>query len=161
MPRNNLGIFNNNWKGGSHWDEPEGEPLPARRVLEIRIETLQQILKSLTGNIGGPDFRNELQGKIQKAQEELAELDNVDRQVMQQVTAELVTQELAHSHKTLNAMPDPRIARRDSILAAFEDEPLNKAEATALIAELAEIDQALQFNPADALQLAPAEEMIF
>ena len=44
---------------------------------------------------------------------------------------------------------DPRIARRTSILDAFRDEPMSKAEAAELYGELAEIDQALQFNPSD------------
>lgn len=57
--------------------------------------------------------------------------------------------------------PDPRIARRDNILAIFEGEPVSKETAAELINELAEIDQALQFKPADAVQLAPVEEMIF
>jgi len=47
--------------------------------------------------------------------------------------------------------PDPRIARRESILAAFRDEPINKTEAAELLTELAEIDQALQFHPSDSL----------
>jgi hypothetical protein len=46
---------------------------------------------------------------------------------------------------------DPRISRREEILAAFHDEPLNKQEADALYSELAEIDQALQFHPSDTL----------
>jgi hypothetical protein len=46
---------------------------------------------------------------------------------------------------------DPRISRREEILAAFRDKPLNKQEADALYSELAEIDQALQFHPSDTL----------
>jgi hypothetical protein len=44
---------------------------------------------------------------------------------------------------------NPLLARCAAILAAFEDEPLNKAEAGELLTELAEIDQALQFHPSD------------
>lgn len=47
---------------------------------------------------------------------------------------------------------DPRIARRESILAAFAETPLSKSEAHELYSELAEIDQALQFNPSDTCQ---------
>lgn len=48
--------------------------------------------------------------------------------------------------------PDPRITRRESILAAFQDEPLTMEEAMELYNELAEIDQALQFHPSDTCQ---------
>ena len=47
---------------------------------------------------------------------------------------------------------DPRIARRESILAAFAEEPLSKSEALELYSELAEIDQSLLFNPSDTTQ---------
>jgi len=46
---------------------------------------------------------------------------------------------------------DPRLTRRAAILATLKEEPLTKAEALPLIEELAEIDQALQFNPSDSL----------
>jgi hypothetical protein len=45
--------------------------------------------------------------------------------------------------------PDPRLTRRDAILIAFRDEPLNKSETSELYSELEEIDQALQFHPSD------------
>jgi len=50
------------------------------------------------------------------------------------------------------AQSDPRIVRRESILAALREEPLSKSEAHELYSELAEIDQALQFNPSDTCQ---------
>jgi len=65
----------------------------------------------------------------------------------------------AEQHKALQIVldvasagkPDTRITRRESILAAFRDEPLSKVEASELYKELAEIDQALQFHPSDTL----------
>lgn len=51
--------------------------------------------------------------------------------------------------------PDPCIARRESILAAFQEEPMNKAESIALYEELAEIDQSLLFNPSEAMDTFP------
>ncbi len=106
-----IGIFNGNWKAGNYYDQPEGEPLPARRVLEIRVETLRDVLKSTPENFA--DFRNETAAKLAQAEKELSQLDAaaVDQQVMRQVSAELVTQELAASHKTLATMPDEAEAR--------------------------------------------------
>lgn len=127
-----IGIF---WKARNYYDsiEAEGEPLPARRMLEISVETLRDVLKGIPA--GFPDFENEIKGKLEKAEKELAELDQ--------------------------PQADPRVVRRDNILAIFNEEPVSKETAAELINELAEIDQALQFNPADAAQLAPVEEMIF
>lgn len=66
----------------------------------------------------------------------------------------------AEQHKALQIVldvanastPDPRIARRDAILAVFRDELLSKDEAAELYTELVEIDQALQFHPSDTCQ---------
>jgi hypothetical protein len=44
---------------------------------------------------------------------------------------------------------DPRLSRREAILAAFRDEALSKTEADELYKDLAEIDQAMQFHPSD------------
>lgn len=49
-------------------------------------------------------------------------------------------------------LPDPRLSRRDVILAAFREEPLSKSEADELYRELAELDQALLINPSDTCQ---------
>lgn len=87
------------------------------------------------------------------ADAELKRRAEVDQQVMRQVAGEVVAAEISAGHKTLATMPeDTRISRREQILAAFRDEPLNLVETEELINELAEIDQSLQIHPSDTLQ---------
>ena len=49
----------------------------------------------------------------------------------------------------VEAETDPRIARQNDIMATFENEPVGKENADAMIDELAEIEASLQANPAE------------
>lgn len=51
-----------------------------------------------------------------------------------------------------HTFPDPRIARREQILAALQSDPLTTTEGLEYLDELAEIDQSLSSDPCDALQ---------
>jgi hypothetical protein len=61
--------------------------------------------------------------------------------------ADAVQQEL--QPKRLSVMDDSRLERRVTILAILANESVTKAEAHEYFLQLAEIDQALQFNPSD------------
>lgn len=69
--KRNIGLFNSNHKSRRR-DEYETVPLPARRVLEIKIETLKSLLiPGVTPEASHP----ELEQKIADAERKLRELD--------------------------------------------------------------------------------------
>jgi len=74
MSRHNIGVFNNNWKGGHRFDPVYSAPLSLKRQLEIRIETNEELL--LPGVIDEQyiTFRAEIKAKIEATKKELAAL---------------------------------------------------------------------------------------
>lgn len=72
MKRSNIGIYNNNWKGGRRRDELDsGEPLPERRQIELRIELYTHMLKPGVIPAGFPHLITEAEARLETAKEDL------------------------------------------------------------------------------------------